>query len=190
MEERRRILELIEQGEISAQEGIRRLEGEIGAEVEAEVIPARPVAPPVRPGLVRILWQVVFWSGVAVLVGGALLIAAVYAWNAATGWLICGWPLFALGVLVVIVGWWMREARWFALRVKERGGRRVNLALPMPLGPLVWLLRVLKPFIPQLAETGVDELLAAMHDEVRDGQPFVVEVDEGEDGEQVQVYFG
>jgi hypothetical protein len=51
-------------------------------------------------------------------------------------------------------------------------------------------LRIARPFVPQLEKTAVDELLLAMQEELRKGHPFVVDVDEGEDGEQVQVYFG
>ncbi len=188
MEERRQILELIEAGEISVEEGVRRLEAlEGSAEVPEEMTPA-PDVPIARPRLVRILWQAMFWLGVALVVGGGLLVAAVYAWGVASGWLICGWPLFGLGVLVVALGWWMRRARWFSLRVRQSDGPNVSFALP--LGPIAWMLRFLRPFVPQLKETGVDELIMSLHEEVRDGQPFIVEVDEGEDGEQVQVYFG
>jgi len=51
-------------------------------------------------------------------------------------------------------------------------------------------LRIVRPFIPQLEGTGVDEMILAMREEVRSGRPFTVEVHEGEGGEQVQVYFG
>jgi hypothetical protein len=84
----------------------------------------------------------------------------------------------------------MRTARWFSLRVRDRDGTNIALALPLPLGPIAWILRTLRPFVPQLRETGVDELIQSLHEEVRDGQPFVVDVEDDEDGERVQVYFG
>jgi hypothetical protein len=198
MEDRRRILELIESGEIDVEEGVRRLEDLSAAEAVAEVVEPPPTfdepspepdfSVP-RPALVRVIWQVVFWTGVLFVIGGGLLIAAVYAWSVASGWLICGWPLFGIGVLVLLTGWWMRTAHWFSLRVKS-DEHNIFLALPLPLGPLAWLMRVLQPFVPELRETGLDELLLAMKDELKDGQPLIVEVDEGEDGEKVQVYFG
>ncbi|HIQ02519.1 MAG TPA: hypothetical protein EYH30_10435 [Anaerolineales bacterium] len=183
MEERRRILEQIEAGQIGVEEGVRRLE----ALAEAE---RRSIIPAPSPRLVRLIWQAVLWAGTVVLVGGALLVAAVYAWGAAAGWLICGWPLFILGVLGVAVGWWLREAHWFSLRVRERSGRRFALALPLPLGPIAWLLRALSPLVPWLRDTGIDEVILAMRAELRRGRPFVVEVDEGEEGEQVEIFLG
>lgn len=189
MEERRRILELIEAGEITVEEGVQRLEGLVqpAATTESQSPSPEPAAP---PPWVRRFWHFVLWPGVALVLGAVLLLAAVYSRGAASGWLVCGWPLFVLGVLVVILGWWMRSAHWFSLRVRQPTGPKVRLALPLPLGPIAWILRLLRPYVPKLEETGVDEVLLAMRDGLREGDPFVVEVDEGEDGEQVQVYFG
>lgn len=192
MDERLQILELIEAGEISVEEGARRLDAlaEAAEVPETPETPPTPAGPVVRPALVRWLWQTVFWTGVALLVGGCLLVVAVYAWGFADGWLFCGGPLLVFGVLIVATGWWLQHAHWFSLRVREKEGQRISFAFPLPLGLVAWTLRIARPFVPQLRETGVDELLLAMQEELRDGRPFAVEVDEGEDGEQVQIYFG
>lgn len=189
MDERLRILELIEKGEINAEEGARRLEM-LAETVEASDAADAPATPVVRPALVRILWQAVFWTGVGLVAGGGLLVTAVYAWEVATGWLICGGLLLALGVLGLVLGWWLQRAHWFSLRVRQADGPNISFAFPLPLGLVAWGLRIARPFVPQLEETGVDELLLAMQEELRDGRSFLVEVDEGEDGERVQVYFG
>jgi hypothetical protein len=189
MDERLQILEWIEAGEISVEEGARRLDA-LAEAAESSETPTPPAAPVVRPALVRWLWQTVFWTGVALLVGGGLLVVAVYVWGFANGWLFCGGPLLVFGVLIVATGWWLQSAHWFSLRVREKGGQRISFAFPLPLGLVAWTLRIARPFVPQLRETGVDELLLAMQKELRDGRPFAVEVDEGEDGEQVQIYFG
>jgi hypothetical protein len=136
------------------------------------------------------VWQAVLWTGVALLAGGGLLVNAVYAWGAARGWLVWGWFLFALGLLGVLLGWWMQRAHWLFVRVRQSHGPNVLVALPLPLGPLAWILRVARPFVPQLEDMGIDEVILAMREEVRAGRPLRVEVDEGESGEQVQVYFG
>jgi hypothetical protein len=184
MEDRVRILERIEAGEISVEEGVRQLEALAGAEGRA---PAD--APAIHPTLVRVLWQTVFWAGAALVVGGGFLVAAVHAWGIARGWLACGWVLFALGVLGLGLGWWLQRAHWMSLRINERGGRRLSLALPLPLGLAAGVLRVARPFVPQLQKTGVDELLLAVEEELDDGRTLLVEIDEGEKGEQVRVQF-
>ena len=181
-----RVLELIEAGEISVEEGARRLE----ALAEEAATPAAAGAPVPRPALVRVLWHVVFWSGVALMTVGGLLVGAVYAWEIAAGWGTFGWVLFVLGILVMLLGWWLQRARWLSVRIKQSDGPSINLAFPLPLGLAAWGVRIARPFVPQLQDTAVDELILTMSDELKRGQPLVVDVNDEEDGEQVQVYFG
>ncbi len=186
MTERMRILEEIEAGRISVEEGIRRLEQLSGGDRAS----GGSSSPVVRPTLVRALWQAVFWTGVVLAAGGALLVGMVAASWILPAWLVCGGPLLLLGLIAAAVGLWLRRARWFALRVRERDGGRVSFALPLPLTPIAWLLRVVGPFVPQLRSTGMDEVILALREELRAGRPFIVEVEEEEGGERVQVYFG
>jgi hypothetical protein len=198
MSERLRILQMIESGQIGVEEGVRRLEAleQAGVGEASEAVgtsPASggvgaPASEPARPGVARVVWQIVFGVGVAVLAGGGLLLASAYGREGGPG-LTWGWVLFGLGLLVMVLGWWLRQARWFTLRVREHGGPRFAIALPLPLGLMIWLLRVLKPLIPQLREVGVDELMLAMREELREGRPFVIDVDEGEDGDRVEIRF-
>ncbi len=179
------ILELIETGEIGVEEGVRQLE----ALTETVESPALVSAP--RPALVRWLWQGAFWIGVALLAWGGWLLGSSYTSEAAAaGRLIWAWVVFVLGVLGVMLGWWLQQARWLYVRVRQHDGPNITLAFPLPLGLVAWGLRIAQLFVPQLKGAGVDDLFLAMQDELRDGHPFVVEIDEGKDGEQVQVYFG
>jgi hypothetical protein len=187
MSEQLRILELIEAGEISAEEGARRL-GALAEAAETTKPPEPPAAP--RPALVRWLWQGAFWTGVALLAGGGLLMASVYSQGGATGGLVWGWILFIFGVLVTLLGWWLQRAHWLSVRVRQSKGPNVTIALPMPLTLTAWALRIARPFVSELEETRADELLLALRDEIRNGNPFFVEVNDEEDGEHVQVYFG
>lgn len=182
MDDRMHVLEMVESGEISVAEAVQRLEG--GA------ADARPDSAPVAlPAWVGRLWHIVFWPGVALLIGGGLLLTYHYARPEGTGRLATGWVLFVLGVLVTALGAWLQHAHWLSVRIREHGQRRITLAFPLPLRPLAWLLRVISPFIPQLRDTGVDEVLLALRDELRQGHPFVVDVNEEAGREQVQVYF-
>lgn len=206
MNERLEILQLIESGQISVEEGVRRLERLSGPEAGLEPEPER-AAPgvddvaspqaepraaqkvqPVPPAFVRVIWRTVFGIGVTVVAGGGFLLARAYGREGMPG-LTWGWVLFALGVVVMALGWWLHRARWFTLRVREHDGPAFTLALPMPLGIVVWLLRVAKPFVPQLEGLDLDRLVSAMRDELRAGHPFVIAVDEGETGDQVEVTF-
>ena len=189
MDERLHILESIEAGEISVEEGARRLEALARPSGPPDPPPA-PAAPLPRPVWGRWLWQPMFWTGVAFAAGGGLLAALAYSDQIAGGWQIGGWLLFFLGVLGLLLGWWLQRAPWLCLRICSRDGHDLNLDLPLPLGLAAWGLRVARPFVPHLEHTGVDEMILAMRDEMQPGRPFVVEVDERAGTEQVQVYFG
>ncbi len=196
MSERLRILELIEAGEIDAGEGARRLEALTEGRRLSPIIdppkhtpPSKPPDVP-RPAIVRWLWQGAFWTGIALLAGGGLLVASVYSGIAATGRMVWGWILFILGVLMAMFGWWLQRAHWLSVRVRQSNGPNITIALPMPLTLVAWGLRIARPFSPELEETKADELLLALRDEIKKGNPFYVEVNDEEDGEHVQVYFG
>ncbi|MEA3377859.1 MAG: hypothetical protein U9R72_16850 [Chloroflexota bacterium] len=196
--ERLRILELIESGHISVEEGVRQLEGLVAAETsdgaqsaEASVLPGEQLQSPAEfplPAIARIAWRIVFGVGVSVVGAGGYLLARAYGRAGMPG-LTWGWVLFALGLLVLLLGWWLQRARWFYLRVREHDGRAFTIALPLPLGLVLALLRIASPFVPQLQEMEVDQVLLAMRDELEQGRSFAVNVDEGEDGDQVELYF-
>lgn len=197
-DERLRVLDLIESGQISGEEGVRRLERLSEAET-AETSPYAEVSAPTGagdrapaefslPGVVRIAWQIVFGVGIAVLAGGGFLLARAYS-RLGTPGLTWGWVVFVLGLVVLLLGWWLQRARWFTLRVREHEGAAFTIALPLPLGLVGWLLRVAEPFVPQLQAVRADQLILAMRDELENDRSFVISVDEGEDGDQVEMYF-
>jgi len=198
--ERLRILQSIESGQISVEEGVQRLEklscAESGLEPELEdqtagTPPADVTEPPAelaRPPFVRTVWQIVFGLGIAIVAAGGLLLARAYGREGMSG-LAWGWVLFVLGVVVMVLGWWLQRASWFYLRVREHDGTGFAIALPLPLSLVGWLLRVAEPFVPQLREVDAHRLILTMRDELRDGRGMVVKVDEGEAGDQVEIYF-
>jgi len=134
-------------------------------------------------------WLYPLWAGVGTVVLGAILLYAVYGARAGWGWAVCGWPLFALGVLVTMAAWWLRTARWVHVRV--RGKEKVTISLPIPIQLTAWAVKIARPFVPQFKETGVDEVILGLGDALKEGnQPLYVDVNDDESGEHVQVYIG
>jgi len=135
-----------------------------------------------------------FWIYPALVGGGLLILGAVvlgllYAASAAPGWRVCGWLPMILGLIVAILAWWSRTARWLHLRVKEEGERNIAFSFPLPLTLTALVIRIIRPYVPQLKETGVDEMILALRDTNQD-EPFFLDVQDDEDGEHVQVYIG
>ena len=88
--------------------------------------------------------------------------------------------------MVVTLAAWARNAHWIHLRVKDKESR-VSFGFPLPLRFSAALLHVARRFAPKLRETNVDEVILALRDGLRDGQPVTIEVQDEEEGEQVQI---
>ncbi len=180
-EERWHILDLIESGKISVAEGARRLEALAGKAEAVRSLPSHPV-------MVRCIWQAVLLSGAAILIGGGFLLVSYYTRDVALSWLVWGWLIFALGISVILIAWWLHRAYWPFLRVQEHDGPAITLAFPLSLGLLTLLLRTCCQFVPQLREAGIDGLLQALQ-ETGDDRPLHIEVyDDG--STQVELHLG
>jgi len=219
-EERQQVLHLIAAGKITPEEGSRLLAAlsggtppELAAPVasteqaqatpqpeqtdpqqqaytpEQEVISPPPPIETQIPDT-RHWWQVPFWIGAALLIAGAFTLAGALSSGAICLVLLCGLPLLLIGILAVIVAWFARNGPWVHIRVKhDRPGERdINLSVPLDLG--VVAVRVAEPFVPQMKNTGVDDVIMSMKDNVKKDQPLIIDVNDDEDGEHVQVIVG
>lgn len=194
-EQHLRVLELIEAGQISVEEGVKRLNKLAEEPTEKSADAAEAIAATgeedkqraefLMPWFVRVAGQIVFGAGVAMLAAGGLLLAQAYGVEKGPG-LGWGWLLFVLGLLIMVLGWWLQRARWLYVRVREPDERGFTIAVPIPLLLLSWLLRIARPFVPQIEETGAEDLILSMREEIRGGNVFLVEVDD-EDGEEVTI---
>lgn len=221
-EERKKILQMIQEGRITAEEGARLFKlleegpeddgevpasGEMGMESGTDAGVSRAAAQAGqepfhepnadRSGEVRSRywqrwWLIPMWVGIGITVLGAgLMYWAMQA--AGTGlWFVCAWVPFLLGVAVMLLAWSSRSARWLHLRVHERRegrSQRIALSFPIPLRLTAWFLRTFGKWIPNLEQTGIDEIVKALEDDTSPDAPVNIEVDEGK-GERVQIYIG
>jgi hypothetical protein len=115
-----------------------------------------------------------------------LFIEGIIGW----GWLFVTWAVLALGMVLLLLGWLMRNAAWLHLRIKD-GNTRLYLGLPLPLRWIVWGIGITRRFIPQLADYVTDDLLEALAEaSARAGEAgFKIKVQEAK-GEQVYIYYG
>lgn len=195
-EERLEILKMVESGRIRAEEAAMLLEAIGGGEARGES-PAPPQSLPARLGPDQDLesrwarfWIYPMMAGGGVLIFGALLLAWLYAADVAPGWLVCGWLPLLLGSLVVALALWTRRTTWMHLRISERGERKMAFSFPLPLGLAAWAVRLAQPFVPQLQQMGVDDLILALRASGSRGEPILIDVQDDERGERVEVYVG
>jgi hypothetical protein len=156
---------------------------------EQEVVQPPPSIDTQTPDT-RHWWQVPFWIGAALLVAGAFTLAGALSSGAICLVLLCGLPLLLIGILAVIVAWFARNGPWVHIRVKNDrpGQHNVNISVPLDLG--VVAVRVTEPFVPQMRNTGVDDVILSMKDNMQKDQPLIIDVNDDEDGEHVQVIVG
>ena len=208
--ERMHILQMIEDGRVSAAEGLKLLDALKQPEAlrapEVETPPAsgtrtrgnqRRTAEP-DPGLDkwRRWWVVPMAVGTGIVLVSSLLMYGAYQGGGFGFWFACATVPFAFGVLVMALAGFSQSARWIHIRVRRgdrdtgEGPRNIAISFPLPIRFTAWALRTFGHFIPKLEKTGVDELVLALAEHTSSESPFFVDVDNGEGGEKVQVYIG
>jgi hypothetical protein len=110
-------------------------------------------------------------------------------------WFGCTWLPFLLGVALIAMAWGSRSARWLHIRVKQEPGewpQTIAFSFPLPLHFAAWFMRTFGQFIPKVNEIGLDfdQLIESFENSTTPETPFYIEVDDGDNGEKVQIYIG
>lgn len=189
-----KVLQMIQNGTISAEAGEKLLDALSWGKPEngtftaggakADESEPLPVGPP--PWVHRV-WVYPLAAGVVLIGLAGMATSLLVQVEGGLGWLACTLPLMIFGALVVALASWSRTARWLHVRVRDQE-TRFNFSLPLPLRPAACLARLAGPWVPQLRDTPIDELILSLA-EVEDEGTLAVELGEGE-GEEVQIYFG
>ncbi len=203
-EEQRRILKMVEDGKISADEAmtlIRALEQDSAA-AEAEVIGAAPAsrsseteAPEFEEvkQRARRFAMIPLWIGVGITVLFAGLMFSAMQTSGFGFWFYCLTFPFIFGVLLIALSAGGRYARWLFVDIQQKPGEtpaRITFGFPVPLGFAAWVLRNFGHRIKGLGSPENARQIAAMLNEtISSDSPLIVNVDD-EDGEKVRVYIG
>lgn len=191
------ILRMIQDGTISAEDGEKLLAAlETGAEpnhqpqngllsVEEVAAGEDEEGSTKPPDWAHRTWLYLAAAGVLLMSLAGLVTVPLVQGGNRLGWLACTMPLMVFGALVFALAWWSRTARWLHVRVRNQG-TRFNFSLPLSLRPAAWLIRLAQPWIPQLRDMAIDELILSL-EELQGEGILAVEVNEGK-GEEVQVY--
>jgi hypothetical protein len=141
----------------------------------------------------RRLWQIPLWIGVAITILSAAGMFAIMHGSGMNFWFYFMILPFLLGVGLVAAAVDSRKALWLYLNIRQKTGEKpdhIVFGLPLPLKLTAWFLRTFGDRIPDLKGTNVDEIIQAVEIGFKGNQPLIVNVDEGENGEQVQIYIG
>jgi len=142
---------------------------------------------------VRRLWQIPLWIGVLITILSAWGMYTLVHAARLNFWFFCLGVLLLLGVLVIVAAIGSRKARWIFVDVHQKPSEkpaRIFLGFPLPLKLAAWFLRTFGHYIPDLEKMNVDDVIQVVEAGFTGKEPLVVNVDEGDDGERVQVYIG
>jgi hypothetical protein len=200
----REILEQVERGELTPEQGAERLaaqtkqfEREEPRAANANELGTTASAPEVVEDFQGVLnfwkrwWTVPLWAGVIVCILSGLAMSSAAA-SGRMFWFYCAIIPALLGAFGIILSFWSRKSRWVHVRINEnKAGHRnkISVSLPIPTDLVGWGLETFGHLIPGLREQPetikmMPELLKAM-DET--GDPLVVEVND-KNGDEVRVY--
>ncbi len=211
--ERLKILDLIERGTITTEEGMRLLAAIehdnmdeffddepslVGDQAFAdnEMPDSDPLANSIETEEIqrwKRWWSLPMWIGLGIVVLSSFWMKN--AWNDSVlgFWFFCSWIPMLLGILMMALAWNSRTAPWLHVRIHQAPGEkpeRIAFSLPLPLRVSAWGLRRFGHYIPNFDASGIDEAIMALHDTKLNHAPLFIDVQDDEDGDHVQVFIG
>ena len=202
-EERRKILQMVADGKINAEEAaslMRTLDE--SAEEEVEVIETGSGSrssgsdaaefDQVRQRAMRFA-MIPLWVGVTLTVLSAWWMFSIQQSAGLNFWFFCMSMPLLFGVLLIALGARSESSRWLYLNVDRSSQtdwpKNITIALPLPLGLASWFLKNFGMYIDGLKGTTVDEVIMAISAVKLGTEPLIVHVDD-DHGERVQVFLG
>lgn len=203
-EERRKILQMVADGKISAEEAatlMRTLDE--SAEEENEVIETesafrseRSVAPEfedVRRRAIRFA-MIPLWVGVVFTILSAWGMFQQAQRAGLNFWFFCLTLPLLFGILLIALGAGSGTSRWLYVNVDRSQQadwlKNITIALPLPLGLVGWFLKNFGAQIKGLKRTTVDEVIMAISTAKSITEPLIINVDDTDSGDRVQVFIG
>lgn len=208
----RKILDMVEQGQITADEGLRLMnamnagsasqrpqadsfDGDVAfvpeypSEGRTSNIPAEEMA---RMKQLKRWWLLPFGIGLVILLLGAVWMYMGYS-NAGFGfgfWL--AWLPFLLGIAIVAVSFNARKGVWLHLKVTQAPGewpQHIRISLPMPLNLAKWFFSTFGDRVVGLKDQSIGDFPTIL-ETLSPEEPFYVHVNDDQHGEEVEIFIG
>ena len=208
-EERKKILQLVEEGKISATEAatlMRALDTDAdSAEEEVDVIQTAAgqsfestEAPEFEEikARARRFSLIPLWVGVFITVISAWIIYGIQQNGGANFWFFCMILPLLFGVLLIALGAGGRSSRWLYVDVDRRNAKdgdwpqHITLGFPLPLGFVAWFFRTFGSTFQGMSKGRVDGIIQMMNATRDSNEPLIINVDDSDDGEHVRVFIG
>jgi len=206
-EERRKILQMVQDGKISAEQAaslMRALDEDTdSAEADVEVIQEEANSGDGnRDGTefeevksrARRFAMIPLWIGVFIAVVSAWGIFSIQQHAGVNFWFFCLLVPLLFGVLLIAIGAGGEGSKWLYVNVDRRNAqdwpRNITLGFPLPLGLTAWFLRNFGQYFHGMEKTNVDEIIQILDATGKSDAPLIINANDNGDGEHVQVYIG
>ncbi len=205
--ERSQILKMIEDGKISAEDGLKLMQAlqtePEDESTEEEYVPVGDAAYEQASDEIRKEFEKRvkrfrrLWVIPAIFGFGITFLGALWMYNIVLAGL-SGWFAFALffflfGVGLLSLGAGSRKSRWLYVKVLEKKAgstvKRIQLAFPIPTGLLRWGIRNFGHRMPEAQRMATDDILRMVFESDTLNDPILIDVQEDDD-QHVQVYIG
>lgn len=208
-EERRKILQMVEENKISAEEAasLMRVLDEDAVEDEVEVYESESSSgfegseasayefDRVKARARRFA-MIPLWIGVVMAVLSAWGIYSIQQSVGINFWFFFLMLPLMLGVLLIAVGGMGQGSKWLYVNVDRRyatdGPKKITFGLPLPLGLTSWFMRNFGHNIGGINRAQMEGIVEVLQATGNSDDPFIVNVDDDDsgDGARVQVYIG
>lgn len=207
-EERKKILQMVEEGKISAEQAASLMRALEADEAEANVPEIE--APSYGEGSggerneasefeevkarARRFIMIPLWIGVFLTVLSAWGIYSVQRNVGVNFWFFCLMVPLLAGILLIVLGATGQGSKWLYVNVDRHNAqdwpRNITFGFPLPLGLTAWFLRNFGHNIQGMKNISVDEIIQILDATGKSDAPLIINASDNEDGEQVQVYIG
>jgi hypothetical protein len=208
-EERKKILQMVEDGKVSAGDAAKLMMA-LDADADPTEAEMEVIQPDTSQGFekseapefeeiksrARRFSLIPLWIGIFITVLSAWIIYGIQQNGGANFWFYCMvLPLLA-GVFLITLGAGGRSARWVYLDVdrpyakRGDGPRHITFGLPLPLGIIDWFLRTFGNYFQGLSKRRMDGMIGLMNATRNSNEPFILNIDDSDDGEHVRIFIG
>ncbi|HZJ24143.1 MAG TPA: hypothetical protein VFD54_12580 [Anaerolineales bacterium] len=208
-EERKKILQMVEDGKVSAGDAAKLMMA-LDADADPTEAEMEVIQPDTSQGFekseapefeeiksrARRFSLIPLWIGIFITVLSAWIIYGIQQNGGADFWFYCMvLPLLA-GVFLITLGAGGRSARWVYLDVdrpyakRGDGPRHITFGLPLPLGIIDWFLRTFGNYFQGLSKRRMDGMIELMNATRNSNEPFILNIDDSDDGEHVRIFIG
>ena len=187
------VLEQLERGEITPEEAARRLSNRVKAKETKEgrssnvEVTNHKAAKPQRSSN---WWLIPIGLGTLfALLAGFWMRADLLDGSFGLAFF-CAWVPMAIGVALLLLGWFARRGPWANVNFRSRraGGRvRFDFDLPVPIGVAGSALHFVGDRVPALGNESVDQLLQALEQAGKDGEPIEIHANSDDNQDSVDI---